>query len=87
MRSMADRKWVDADAAYDKADKVALDAVKAALTPGRVVRWQHGDRWRSAVVMEVSAFQYHGVRVRVKSIVSGKEYDVDAYSIRVALPP
>ena len=82
-----DRMWRRYDSTVRRVDAEALQMLRRALPAGRVVRWQHGDRWRSAVVMEVLGFQYHGADVRVKSLVSGKEYRIAAYSILVALPP
>ena len=74
-----------ADLEAKKADQAALEALRAALPPGRVVKWKHGEHWRMGDVIEVLGFQYQGAQVRVRSIKSGKRFDVGAYSILEAL--
>ena len=76
-----DEAWAKADSLYEKADDAALLACRASLPPGRMVKWHHGRYERMGEVVEVIGFAYDHARVRVKSIVSGKQMDVCAAEI------
>ena len=74
------RLKADAQAALE-ADRRALNTLKAAMKPGRHVKWMHGSHERSGKVVEVIGFAFHHARVRVKSDASGKVFDVCKGSI------
>lgn len=85
MKPNADLLLHIAHRVYEKADRDAMEALKRALPPGRVVKWRHGDRWRMGEVIEILGFSYHAAGVRVVSATTGKKYDVSAYAIRTAI--
>ena len=73
-------EWIAADDAFDAADARALRAMRAALPPGRIVTWEHGDHERRGEVVEIIGHAYKSARVRVRS-VTGSTYDVDKWPI------
>lgn len=81
----ADAKWIKSVAKLNRADREAHAALKAALKPGRMVIWKHGEHRRLGEVIELLGFSYESARVRVKSALSGKVMDVHVWSILVEL--
>ena len=64
--------WREADAARNRAEDRALGLAKRALKPGTMVRWKHGNHWRSGVVEEVVGFRYEHAAAFITSFASGK---------------
>ena len=70
-----DEAWQRASYNFFRADEKALEAVRAALTPGRRVYWRHGRRRRTGVVIEILGHMYVHAQCRI-STDTNKQVDI-----------
>lgn len=77
---------ISAKIRWREASAAAVEAAKRAFPIASKVRWKHGRRWRSGLVIghNHSGFQHFDLRVR--SDVSAKEYNVSVHEVIRSLP-
>lgn len=75
------QRLVDYAGAATRADDEALRVARETWPAGKVVTWMHGEHERAAEVVAIYGYGWKTARVRVRSLKSGKEYDVPATTL------